>query len=554
MTMDEKMLSRRIRQRYQELKTERSSWLETCRDVSDFINPRHGRYSVTDRNLANSRKNKILDSSALRSQRTLSAGLMSGMTSPARPWFNLQMADPDLNKVGDVKNWLFDVSEIMRRIFSKSNVYRMLHTVYDELSLFGTAPAVLNYHHTNIIHGFPLTAGEYCIGADEFGQIDTLYREYQMTCKAMVEQFGDKVSSHVMNLYNQGKYDVYFTVLQCIEPRLDSRVDSPFAKDMPFRSIYIDDQGNILRESGYKQFPVVAPRWSVCSNDTYGVSPAMDALPDVKQLQLEQLRKSQGIDQQNNPTRIIPASMKNKMSSLMAGGVLFAQSPTDVAGVRSAFDIKPDLNGLLMDIQDIRQRIDSTFYADLFRMFEGSTQQMTAYEVSERQQEKMLMLGPVLERLDNELLSPLIQRTFDFMLQSNKVPPAPEDVQGQEMMIEYTSVMAQAQKAVSINNQSRFLNSLGSIAQLDQNVLDKFDADAAVDDLADSLGVNPKMIISGRKLAAIRQQKAKAQAQAQAQQQGLMAAQQARDMSQIDQQNLNDVMGNLMGYGDTGAM
>ena len=539
-------LSQQITKRWQVLKNERSHILPIWQDVTDYVNPFRGRYFVTNRNLRGANSKKILDSTPARSQRILSAGLMSGMTSPARPWFGLTTADPDLAKNMQVKSWCYDVATIMRRVFSKSNVYRVLHTIYDELGLFGTGPAIMNGHYDNIVHGYPLTAGEYCIATDMYGVVDTLYREFQMTVKALVEMFGKSCPSQVMNQYENGNYDTLFTVIHAIEPRTERNASSRKNTDMPFRSVYVMASGEVLRESGYKRFPVLAPRWDVL--DDYGISPSMWALPDIKQLQIEQLRKGQGIDQQNNPTRLIPASLKNAGVNLLPGGVIYANA-AEMATVRSAYEIRPDLSGLLADIADVRERINASFYTDLFMMFDQQTGQMTATEVAERQSEKMLMLGPVLERLDNELLSPLIEMTFDKMLEAGIVPPLPDELHGQEIVIEYTSVLAQAQKMTSANSQSRFLNSLGVMAQLKPDVLDKFDADAAVDDLADALGVNPKTIVSGRDVAMIRQQRAEQQAQ----QQDMMAqaaqAQTTKDMSQIDTQNLGEVMQQLQGYG-----
>ena len=539
-------MRQQIMKRWQALKNERSYILSIWQDVTDYVNPYRGRYFVTNRNLRGTNSKKILDSTPARAQRILSAGLMSGMTSPARPWFGLTTADPDLAKNMQVKAWCYDVATIMRRVFSKSNIYRILHTIYDELGLFGTGPAIITGHYDNIIHGYPLTAGEYCIATDMYGVVDTLYREFQMTVKSLVDMFGNACPQNVMNQYNTGNLDALHTVIHAIEPRTERNVNSLKNTDMPWRSVYIMASGEVLRESGFKRFPVLAPRWDVM--DDYGISPSMFALPDIKQLQIEQLRKGQGIDQQNNPTRLIPASMKNAGVNLLPGGVIYA-TPAEMSAVRSAYEIRPDLSGLLADIMDVRERIHASFYTDLFMMFDQQTQTMTATEVAERQSEKMLMLGPVLERLDNELLSPLIEMTFDKMLEAGLVPPLPDELHNQEIIIEYTSVLAQAQKMTSANSQTRFINSLGAIAQMKPDVLDKFDADAAVDDRADSLGVNPKTIVSGRDVAIIRQQRAEQQAQQQVMAQQAEQAQTAKNLSQVDTQTLGEIMQGLQGYG-----
>ena len=147
-----------------------------------------------------------------------------------------------------------------------------------------------------------------------------------------------------------------------------------------------------------------------------------------------------------------------------------------------------------MDIQDVRQRINSSFYADLFLMLANATDtRMTATEVAERHEEKLLMLGPVLERLHNELLDPLIDNTFNRMVEANAIPPAPDELQGHGANVEFVSMLAQAQRAIGTNSIDRYVNNMGMVAQMKPDVLDKFDSDVWADSYADMLGVDPKL-------------------------------------------------------------
>ena len=184
-----------------------------------------------------------------------------------------------------------------------------------------------------------------------------------------------------------------------------------------------------------------------------------------------------------------------------------------------------NLENLLVDIQDVRGRINSAFYSDLFMMISEQNQAMTATEVAERHEEKMLMLGPVVERLNNELLDPLLETVFERLLIAGLLPPPPPELAGHDLNIEYVSMLAQAQKAIAVNGIDRFVSNLGQIAAVKPTVLDKFDADYWADVYSDKLGLDPALIVSGQQLALIRQQRA-AQAQ-QAQQQ--TALQQASD-------------------------
>jgi len=305
----------------------------------------------------------------------------------------------------------------------------------------------------------------------------------------------------------------------------------------------------VLRESGYKEFPAVIPRWGIAGGDIYGNSPGMEALGDIKQLQHEQLRKAQGIDYQTKPPLQVPSYMKNRDVDSLPGGVTFIDGQQ--GKIETAFNVNLNLNHLLADIQDVRQRINSSFYADLFLMLANATDtRMTATEVAERHEEKLLMLGPVLERLHNELLDPLIDNTFNRMVEAGLVPPAPEEMQGMELNVEFVSMLAQAQRAIGTNSVDRYVNSMGMIAQMKPDVLDKFDSDAWADGYADMLGVDPKLIVGGERVARIRQDRAaqqQAMAKAEAEQRAVDNAVKLND-SKTGDPSMMDMMNQFSGY------
>ena len=504
--------------RWGHLRTERATWWSHWQEVTTYLLPRNGRYFEQDRNKGTRRHNSIYDNTGTRALRTLGAGMMAGATSPARPWFRLGTADPELNRYAPVKLWLNDVTERMQLVFQKSNTYRTLHGIYEELGAFGTAGSIILPDPRTAIHHYPVTVGEYAIAQDYQGKINTLYREFQKTVGEVVREFGyKKCSTSVKNLFDRGNLDAWITVIHAIEPREDRERD--FKKkdnmNMAYKSCYFElggDGEQVLRESGYKDFPAVIPRWGISGGDVYGNSPGMESLGDIKQLQHEQLRKAQGIDYQTKPPLQVPAYMKNRDVDSLPGGVTYVDGQQ--GKIETAFNVNLNLQHLLMDIQDVRGRINSSFYADLFLMLANATDtRMTATEVAERHEEKLLMLGPVLERLHNELLAPLIDNTFNRMVEAGLIPPAPDELQGMELSVEFVSMLAQAQRAIGTNSVDRYVNNLGMIAQMKPDILDKFDSDAWADGYADMLGVDPKLVVSGETVARIRQQRAQAQQQ-----------------------------------------
>lgn len=542
--------------RWGQLRNERESWMAHWKEISDYLLPRSGRFFVDDRNRGDKRHNNIYDSTGTRALRVLAAGMMAGMTSPARPWFRLTTSDPQLDESAAVKAWLADVTRLMQMVFAKSNTYRALHSMYEELGAFGTASTIVLADFNSVIHHYTLTTGEFAMAADHRGQVNTLYREFQMTVAQMVREFGrDKCSPTVQTLFDRGALEQWVTIMHAIEPRVDRDVTKRDDRNMAWKSVYFEHGGNedqILRDSGFKEFPALCPRWATTGGDIYGNSPAMEALGDIKQLQHEQLRKAQGIDYKTKPPLQAPTSLKSRDVDTLPGGISFVDSAAPNGGIRSAFEVNIDLSHLLADIQDVRERIKGSFYADLFLMLaNGTNPQMTATEVAERHEEKLLMLGPVLERMHNEILDPLIEMTFSRMVEAGIVPPPPDELQGMELNVEFVSMLAQAQRAIATNSVDRFVGNLGAVAGIKPEVLDKFDADRWADAYADMLGIDPELIVPGEQVALIRKQRAEA---AQAQQQAALlnqGADTAQKLGSVDtskQSALTDVTRAFSGY------
>lgn len=546
----------RLLTRWGQLKTERSSWIAHWKDISDVLLPRSGRFFVQDRNKGEKRHNNIYDSTGTRALRVLAAGMMSGMTSPARPWFRLATADAEMMMYAPVKLWLNEVSALMHAVFQKSNTYRALHAMYEELGAFGTAASIVMPDFHSVIHHYPLTVGEYCIAANWKGEVNTLYREFQKTVHELVAEFGiDNVSTTVKGLHDRGSLDTWVTIIHCIEPRNDRDPTKSDAKNMEWKSIYFElgaNEKEVLRESGFRRFPALVPRWATSGGDIYGNSPGMEALGDTNQLRHEQLRKAQVIDYETNPPLQLPANMKNRDVDILPGGISFIDSAGAGGGAKRLFDSNMRLDHLLGDIQDIRSRIESCFYADLFLMLANRVDMtMTATEVAERHEEKLLMLGPVLERLQNELLDPLIEMTFDRILESGIMPPPPAELQGQDVNVELVSMLAQAQRAVSTNSIDRFVGSLGAVAQFKPEVLDKLDADQWADIYSDALGIDPQIIVPAEKVQELREQRAQAQQQAQQAamlNQGADTAQKLANAKTGESNALTDAISAFSGY------
>lgn len=515
-------LKQQLNKQLSQLKDERLSFEPHWRELSDFTRPRSTRFTASEVNRGDRRNSKIIDPAAVMAARTLSSGMMSGITSPARPWFRLATPDRDLMDYGPVKLWLETVEQRMNEVFNRSNLYQSLPLMYEDLGTFATGAMAVVADPQRVIRTVPFPTGSFYIANGADLSVDTAVREFSMTVRQVITEFGMYAASDtVKSQWNSGQYGQWVNVVHAVYPNLDRQTGKLEAKHKAYKSVYYEANSTddkLLRESGYDEFPIMAPRWEVNGEDVYGSScPGMVALGSVKALQLLQRRKAQMIDKITNPPLQAPASIKSQRISTIPGGINYLPMADVNNQIKPLFQIPANgTNGLLEDIQDTRQIIDHAYFVDLFRMMQTvNTRSMPVEAVAEMREEKLLMLGPVLQRLDSELLDKLINRTFSVMAENNLLPVPPDEMQGMQLKVEYISVMAQAQKAIGVSSIERFIGFTSGIGQFKPDALDKINVDETIDAYAASIGVPPSVVATNEQVAQIRENRAQQQAMAQ---------------------------------------
>jgi hypothetical protein len=499
----DKEIIQKVNSRLGSLRSERSSFIEHWQEITSFISPRTARYLRSERNRGEKVHQNIINETATIASRTLESGLMAGMSSPARPWFVLGPPDPGMKEYGPVKEWIDQVTRLMREVFTRSNIYSILPMAYSNLGDYGTAAFGLLEDDREVIRAYPFPIGSYVLDCNDRMNVDTLIREYTMTVRQLVTKFGlENVSMAVRNLWDRGNYGAYVPIVHAMEPNFAALPGKLNSRDKPFLSVYYEvgaERDKPLRVMGFDEFPSLAPRWSVNGEDVYGTRcPGMLALGSVKALQLEERRKYQGIDKLVNPAMNVDAAARNFGTDFMPGGVTYIpglnQSPN--AGARPVYEINPHVEALMNDIEKVEYRIKRCYYEDLMLMLATSdNSQMTAREVEERHQEKLLVLGPMMEQSNDDLFDPLIDRAFNIMLRRGMFPPPPQELMGQPLRVEYISIMAQAQKLIGVASVERFVGFVGNMIGVFPEVRHKIDALQIVDEYGEMLGVSSKIIV-----------------------------------------------------------
>jgi hypothetical protein len=547
-----------------QLELELSSYKSLYRDLGDYIAPRRVRLNITDANRGDKRALKIIDNTASDAQRTLQSGMMAGMTSPARPWHRLTTPDPDLAEFGHVKEWLHKTTQRQSTVFLRSNVYNTLPILYGDTGTFGTAAMLVEEDLETVIRTYSFPIGSFRAGKDHRGRICTFSRDWRMTVRQVVEQFGqrdprtgaakwDNISTYVKNMWDRSMYEAWVDVSLMITPNEDYNPRSPWSKHKAFASCYFElgtssgnntsylqsatDTGIFLSERGYDYFPVLMPRWEVTGEDVYGTNcPGMMCLGDVKQLQHGEKMSAEAITKMVRPPMVGPTSMRNSKSSILPGDMTFADIREGTQGFRPAHEVRLSVSELEEKQQQCRGRINRAYFSDLFLMLSNDqrNERPTAYEVSQLREERLLAVGPVLEQFNEDCLNGLIDISFALMVKQGKIPMAPPELHGQQLKVDYISIMAQAQKAIGISSLERFSGFLGQLMPNFPEVRNKVVPYQLVNEYADGVGVSPRVIRPDDDAQAMQAQQERAQQAAAMSQQIKDGAGAARDLSQAD--------------------
>lgn len=521
-----------------QLENERSSFDSHWRELGDYILPRRPRFNTTETNKGNKVNQKIIDATGTLAVRTLMSGMMGGITSPARPWFKLTTADPDLADYSSVKQWLDVVSRRMSTMYLRSNLYNALPIIYKDMSVFGTGCMLIEEDFDRVIRCYTFGIGSYYLANNEKMIVDTFFRNFRMTVRQLVLKFGERdvktgrpkwenFSSHVKYLWDRGEHEQWIDVCHIIQPNEEYDQNKLEAEYMPFASCYYekgnastgtinylnnDDHYKYLRESGYDYFPVLAPRWETNSEDVYGTDcPGMVALGDIKQLQFEQKQKAQAIEKMHKPPMVGSPELRNVKASILSGDITYIDESNGQQKFRPAYEVNPQIQHLTLDIQEQRRIIQRAFYEDLFLLITSmQDRQRTAREIDERHEEKLFALGPMLEQLNQDLLNPNTDISFYLMNKQGLLPPPPPELEGQELKVEYVSIMAQAQKMMGIANIERLVTFVGNIVgqTKDLSHADKLDIDQTIDRYSERLGVDTDIIRTDEAVAEIREGRA----------------------------------------------
>lgn len=492
----------------------RNPYEPKLREISRFIAPDRGLWSKgAGQHAPEYDGSDIINSTATVSFDILSAGMMTGLSSPARPWFRLTTDDPDLAEYGPHRRWLDNVARSMRMVFNRSNLYNCLPAVYGEIAPFGTTAVMQVEDDQAVTRFYHFTMGTFALAQSERQMVDGFSRTFTFTVRQMRQRFGDRYLSMAARMaIARGKLDTPREILHVIVPADDEVIQQ--IGGAPFVEEYWEVGSECelpLQRKPYWSFPVYAPRWSATGGRLWGTGLGHRVLGDVKQLQFLEGEKEAAIEKHNNPPLEAGVELRGKRVSLIAGDVTFTNpNATGGASVRPIMTSDPNAYRYTAeDIAGLENRIRRVCFENLFLMLSNDQRSgITAREVEERHQEKMIVLGPVLERMNEELFDPMIGRTFEIMVRKSEpiwrgvldghpiVERPPPEMENVPLKVDYISILAQAQKSVNTAALERFGTQVAQIAAIDPRAARKVDWLQFVDELADAGAVPASIMVS----------------------------------------------------------
>lgn len=500
----------------------------SLQELSEYFAPRMSRFLVTDINKPIKKSKKILDSITITSVKNFASGMQSGATSAATRWFKFQMKRKKLNAINEVKVWCYQQEELQRRILAASNFYQNMLGVYKQLGSYAFSCLLMEPDYQTVVNFKLLPIGSYRYAKDHRGNVDTLCRNFKESAKNIVEKYGyDNCPQAVKDAFDNNN-DSWFEIVYFVEPNKEYNKKSPLAKHKKFISVtYLAGENTFLKISGFDRFPFAVFEAEVNGEDNYPSNcPAIEALPDTRQLMMQVKEYSKGLKKIVSPLYKGPASLqKNKGLNDASGQIIWEDE--NGRGISPIYEVPPQIIQLEQNNEKLRQTIKEHFYNDLFAVILNTAERgRTATEVNEIKEEKMVLLSPLLDQVHKGLHC-VHDWIFFETIETGIMPEPPEMIQAEELETEFVSSLALAQKVKGIATIERYTTFVANIANTyDPTVLKKANVDKIVDDYADIANVNPEYVVPTEEVNKYRKQKQ----QEEQQQKQMQALQQGTEM------------------------
>ena len=550
------------RERFDALCADRRGMLPHWKDVHSYILPSLVRSFDGKRRKSYLDYSDVIDTTATQALHITAAGMMAGITSPARRW--LRTAPPkgpgEQTAPDDWWEWNQHLDDELFRFWNETSLYSVLPGIYEELLGFGTAAGFGSSNagigESEFVWG-QVYGGEYAIAEDNDGMVRTLYRKFEKTVKQLAEEYGgrnvenSKLSGHVKQLWRSGMWNERVDILAVLHRT--PTISYLMGADMPLWEQVVmeynttsgmdDVPGRFLARNRFETYPAWCVRWDSPNMTPWGVGPGMDAVPDVRQLQEMEEKKAAALTLQIDPPMVADAALSNQRMSTLPGDVTFVpgMGVSGKPGFAPAYQVQPRLQDFEHSMEMVRARIRRIMHSDLFLSFieRPGIQPLNESEIWERKEEKLLGLGQTLNRVDREMIRPIVAISMDELRRRGRLQDPPEGYT--EFDIEYLNVIAVAQKTQGLTAIADITNYIAGLAKeqsaagLTPTAWDHFNERFAVKSFAEKRGVDTRILVTEEEVDELQQARAEAQQAQQELAESAQAATMAKDVAAAEE-------------------
>jgi hypothetical protein len=524
-----------VLQRQSQLENDRSTYDSHCKEVAERVLPRQDEFLQKRTVEGDKRSEKIFDATALLALDRAASAIDSLISPQTQVYHRLEPEDERVADDRAVKLYLDEVTKLLFRMRYRpsANFASQAHECYVTQMAFGTM-GMFTDDYVGIGTRYKSVAlSDLYIAENHAGIVDYWHRKIRLSARAALQRWGgDKLPEAIIKA-NEKEPFRKFDFIHCVKPNEERKTGAKDYRGMPFSSYYVAYEGKKLIDvGGYRTAPYAVSRHVTSPNETYGRSPAMMVLPDIKMV--NEMEKT-----------IIRAAHKIVDPPLLLYG----------DGILSAFDARPNamnyggvdeqgrqlvhpmktgsnLPIALEMTEQKRKVINDAFYVTLFQILVQNPQ-MTATEALIRAQEKGQLLAPTVGRTQSEFFGPIIDRELDIMSMSGRLPPMPAALKktGGGLKVVYTSPLARLRRAEDGVAIMRTIEALAPIAQVQPDVYDRFDPDIVLEELAEINGVPERVLRSREEMLQRRADREQAAQAAQTLEGANVAANAAKNMA-----------------------
>jgi hypothetical protein len=511
--------------RYEKLKAARGVLTTHWQELADYNIPRKNNF-IRIGTPGEKKGVELYDSTSMVSCDILSSALHGMLTNPNSLWFMLGVDNEELNQNEFVVEYLQELTRRLHGIMNNSNFQTEVHEFYLDLCAFGTAVMTIEEDEKNIVRFSTKHLNDIYIKENFLGAVDTVYRCFKWDARQIVEAFGKELADaplekleakfgrRVAMAYKNNTTEE-FEIVHCVYN------DDMSQLALPFYSTYVLVCEKIELKSGrFKRLPYIVSRWTKVSGEVYGRSPAMNALPEAKTLNVMAKTVIKGAQKVVDPPMQMPDDGFVRPLRTAPGSVNYYRAGTQDL-------VKPIFNDTRIDfgIEIIRERqakVQQAFYIDRLNLQQND--RMTTIEVTQRVQEQLRFMGPMLGRQQTEFLKPTIDRLLDIAVERDGgsglvIGTPPPEIQNVELDVRYTSPVARAQRTSEAESLQQALAASAPMLQLDPSAADIINPEMVVKENWSIYGAPQKLLRKKAEIEAIRSARQQAQQAALKQQQ-----------------------------------